>query len=301
MTLYLLFFGTLLFFGLTRTRAGRAELKRQLEQQFSTRFDGALEIGQLEGNVVYSLLARNVTLRDPSGATVAQIDSIWAYPTWAGILKRALEFDRLELRGATISLEQDSTGDWNLNRAFQPRRFDADTTGPRPPSLVLPRFVVRRTNLSVRSDAPPPDAVTRELVFDFLNTNYHIDHARVAMDWMPTSKQIDLIDVSGRLERPDLLITDGAAQVVVRPDGVDVNDLRLSTPGSDVDAVASIRVPRVDQSGQPSVQLTVDAPRLSSRELTAAFPLQPFRQSVGLRLHTSGTIEDFGLGTVFHG
>ena len=297
MTLYLLFFGTLLFFGLTRTRAGRAELKRQLEQQFSARFDGSLEIGRLEGNVVYSFLAQDVTLRDPSGSTVAHIDSIWAYPTWAGILKRALEFDRLELLGATVELRRDSTADWNLNRAFQPRRFGADSANTRPPSLVLPRFVVRRTALSITNESKPPDVVADELVFDFLNTEYHIDHARVAMDWMPESKQIDLIDVAGRVGQLGLFVEDGAAQVVVRPGGVDLNDLRISSRGSDIDAIASVRFPTRDDAGgatsQAEVQLKLDAPRLDSRELSAAFPRQPLRQNVGLRLEASGSLDDF--------
>ena len=76
LAVYLLFFGAVVFFALTRTEVGRDELRQQVQAQFAERFAGSLQIGTLRGNLLNVLYASDVEIRGPDGGVVAAVDSV---------------------------------------------------------------------------------------------------------------------------------------------------------------------------------------------------------------------------------
>lgn len=289
---------TLVFFAFTRTEAGRAELLRQAEQQFASRFDGSLEIGSIDGNVVYAVLARDVVVRAPNGSVVASVDSIRARPTWSGLLRRSLDFDRLEIIGAHVHLERGPSGAWNAEEALRARRFARDSTAL-VPTVILPRLTISRATIRVSSDDAANGRGPDRVVFDYLNSAYSIRDALVAMDWSSGSLQVDVIHFAGAVEDPDmglpdLPVTDATGQLVFDEEGIKLNELRVVTPRSDVQIVGSIAFTSSGRTlGESQIEARIVGDRVDPAELTRVFPRQPLRAPVGLRLHASGNPGDF--------
>ena len=291
MSIYLIFASTVLFFAFTRTEAGRAELRRQLEQQFAARFEGSLEIGALEGNLVYSFTARNVILRSPDGGIVAVVDTVRALPTWTGILRRSMDFDRIEIRGARVSASRDASGTWNYEEAFRSRRFASDSSTSRT-ALVIPRVRVVRSFVDVASATRESASRDGASALDFLNARYGISDAAMALDWAGDGRQLDIIRLNGAVYESQYVastieVEEISGQIVLDEAGVRINELRLRTPNSYALVLGSIERASAHDSPGP-MDLRIDVNRIDPGELTAIFPRQPLRAPVSARVHVSG-------------
>ena len=100
----------ILFFGVTRTDYGRDQLRMELERQIASRFGARLQIGNLDGNIRYQILAGDVRLFSKNDSMLFSADSIIATPHWRSIFSRRISFGSLQLHRPEVRLATDSLG-----------------------------------------------------------------------------------------------------------------------------------------------------------------------------------------------
>ena len=89
---------------LTRTQFGRDALRSQVVRTFNKSFEGSLEIGRLQGNLVQELFATDVRLLDPEGREVLRVDSVAMRPHWRSLFGGAFIADEVTLVRPKVSL-----------------------------------------------------------------------------------------------------------------------------------------------------------------------------------------------------
>ncbi|HYE59501.1 MAG TPA: hypothetical protein VD948_13400, partial [Rhodothermales bacterium] len=177
------------FVALTRTMVGREGLRRSLEAAFSQQFAGTLTIDTLSGNLVGTLDAQGVTIRDAQGDTVLSARRLHARPTLRGLVTRDLELREITLAEPRLTLRRDSAGTWNVARLVRPRPL------ARRPGTTRWRFgapVVRidAGHVVVSSAAPAPAAIVSGHVADVLNASYDVVSGQATVEWRATRRTV---------------------------------------------------------------------------------------------------------------
>src|SRR5439155_26951508 len=82
---------------------------------------GSLAVERVDFGVSH-LVLRGVTLRDPDGAEVAQLDRLEVRVSLGALVHKTIDVRELELVAPRLSLVQDASGASNLSRALAPRK-----------------------------------------------------------------------------------------------------------------------------------------------------------------------------------
>ncbi len=122
--------GGIVFVALTRTQVGRERLRVELETAFAQQFNGTLTLDTLAGDLVGTLDARGVTIRDAQGVPVLTAQRLVAHPTLRGLVSRDFELRSVTLTGPHVWLRRDRAAVWNVARLLRPRATAAPRTAP---------------------------------------------------------------------------------------------------------------------------------------------------------------------------
>lgn len=165
---------------LTQTQVGRDGVARQIESAFNKEFEGTLEIGSLQGNLIWTLFGSDLRIRDSEGREVLHVDSLVAYPHWRALFSRNLELRRVDLIRPTFSGVIDESGTWNVAEAFRPRSEPSGESSV----LTIRASAIRlidgsATTLNLGN---PPDFVQNGTLFDFTNNSLTDLNARFQLE-----------------------------------------------------------------------------------------------------------------------
>jgi translocation and assembly module TamB len=281
-----------LFFALTRTQVGRDQLGRQLEVEFSNRFQGELQIGQLTGNLLNTLYARNVEISDSLGSVVVHIDSLIIRPKWTYLLQKKFSLHNLTLIRPRVEIRFDENGSSNVANAF--RR--ADSTSEAVEStwrLQGAAIEVLDGQVITSSPAPLHSLIQSRRVFDIGNTTLSQVMLRANLDISASSKQIDILRLNGRFPEPSLAIESGESQVVIRDGRIAINQFGLKIGNSDVSLSGFWDASKEGQKlvDRPFV-VDVESENIDFSELKSFFPTTPMGGSASLSAHVQGPLSD---------
>ncbi|GIV61347.1 MAG: translocation/assembly module TamB [Rhodothermaceae bacterium] len=289
--LYALLAGIVLFFALTRTEVGRDALRRQIERQFATAFEGRLQIGHLTGNLVNTLTARDVRLYAPDGALVIAVDTVVVRPHWLPLLRRRLNLRSLELVRPYARLHRFEDGRWNLAEALHPRR--PDTTAAPPWDLAATDLLVHNGILETSRTGPPPEPVARGRLFDYTASRVDSLTLHATIDWRAALKQIDLLSFRARLDTSRFVVDMLEGQLVWEDSLLTIPQLRLIAGQTSVSLAGSIREPfppAPDAFDRTEVSLNLSPSRIDLDALRRLFPALPLADAVQIQARLQGPL-----------
>lgn len=289
--LYLLVAGLLVVFALTRTQVGRDALRQQIEARFSETFAGTLEIGQLEGNLIYSLYASDVILRDTTGNVVVQIDSVVVLAQLRNLLRRRLRFQQFELIGPTAHLVRHADGTWNLSRALSRREADTSQVAISFPPFAATDLRITDGVVTTLNEGTLPPLVAAGTVFDYTNATLDSLQARLTVEWRNTIKQLDLVYLSGHLRDPGVRLHGLQGQLVHQPGALALNQFVVAAPGNNIGASLSLtdfEALRPDGLEQATFNLDLAESNVDFDWWQRLFPKLPIRGSWQVAAQVNG-------------
>jgi len=283
--IYLLLFGGVVFFGLTRTKVGRSELREQVEAQFNARFAGSLHIGSLEGNLINDLYASEVQIRDPDGQLLATVDSVVARPRWTSLAGGMLSIRSITLLQPRLVLRREADATWNARATFQ----RTDTSSSRERSIDITVADVRIESGEVRTINPHtrPQSVRSDWLFDYTNASVQQLQGNATLEWTDEQRLLETYDLSLRLPDADLQVTGLQAQAVQTDEGWRVNQLSVRTPGSRIDGSAAVATGR---DGPPRLDVDLSPSQIDQSELKRVVPRLPLAGTVGVEGRVRGPL-----------
>ncbi|MFW5972425.1 MAG: translocation/assembly module TamB domain-containing protein [Bacteroidota bacterium] len=282
------------FFGLTRTEVGRDALRIEVERQFSRTFDGELTIGELTGNLVNDLYARDVRLFDDRGRLVAVIDSAVAQPHWRDLFRRSVTASRIVLFRPDVHVTFDQEGD-NLRRIFRRvRTVGADGRSPwsfQSADIQIHGGTVRTSNAGYIHRG-----IERNHVFDF--TRAAVDHleGRAVLRLDPGMLLVDLRALSADLITPGFEVHRVRGRIRVDSNQVALDRVEFDAGGSSGDL--TLVMPRAgvwDSPATSELELTLLNGVVDHDSLRALFPLLPLADRMEANVRLRGTLGAFVL------
>ncbi|MGA7305582.1 MAG: translocation/assembly module TamB domain-containing protein [Rhodothermales bacterium] len=264
---------------LMRTQAGRDFVGDQIEAQFAASFRGSLRIGRLHGNLARTFYATNVSIFDPEGRTVLQVDSMVVRLGLFDGLRRNITVRHAELiRPKVMLIREDSLG-WNIQRALALRNRERSTgsTGTKWAFKSADVGIVGGSIIT-RNDGVRPEAVDSLTIFDYTNARLDNFEASATIDWSQAVRLIDLRRLHAELSTQDVELSSFRAQIAVTDSSIAINEAELVTPSSRIHAdlrlagLDSLQALRRSDVDIPDIVLNIDNAQIDSTELSALFP-----------------------------
>jgi autotransporter translocation and assembly factor TamB len=281
----------LLFLGLTRTQVGRDQLRNTLEYRFSETFTGRLTIGELRGNLVQTLFARDVRLYAPDGQLVAHVDSVIARPRWSDLFRRSLSVGHVTLIRPSLTLSYDADGTWNLTRTFR-------RAAPRSPDVTPWRFtsgdlVIQEGRVQTRRAHVLPPLARSGWLWDYANARLGAVNLQATVEWLPDFKLIDILAATTQLKDENLPVDLLQGQLVIDSTGYQLSEGRLTMGGSDLRVSGRFQPPTPSAlSDAPSLALTLSESRFAFDELRSVLPWLPLADTMRAHLDVRGPLSD---------
>lgn len=298
--------------GFTQTKTFRSYLRNLVLEEARGAFNGILEFGPLEGNLVTGIHTGELRLQQ-NGVDVLAADRLEArYDLWALLTKR-ISLRRVTLVRPRIFLWRSESGRWNLEQLLQSEGSDSSSS----PWLIDLRNaelldatvrVVDSLELRQRAEGlvehPPVNAI------DYSNLRLHSFTLRAAttIGKDRTSVSVRFLGFQSRL--PDFTLENLSGDFTLRRDETSVKNLIVRTKGSQLKLSATLRnldltaIKRLRQFEKALVELTLNVDRLDCGELKQFLPepLAFLDKSVAFDLRTKGTfgrlrVDDFTLRT----
>ena len=240
-----------IFLALTRTKVGRDGLRVQLEQQFNATFVGDITIGKLQGNLLNTLYAEEITFFDGTGLTVATIDAAILEPSWIELMRKTIAMRRITLVKPEFEIVQRDDSTWNVGDLF--KRKDG-----RPPQLFFNSSDIRIIDGEAHTYervmlSPPDSSSTQEAHRTFKQIQAQLN--------IETRSEAQLLDIQyANLVMPeqDITVQDIHGQVFVGKGRIELNDVYIESDATRI--VLSASVNNVDslQTAPWASQLDID-------------------------------------------
>lgn len=283
-----------LFFSVTRTQVGRDATARQLEREFAEKFRGQLQIGRLSGNLLNTLFASDIEIRDHSGQTVAQIDSVIIRPHWSGLLRKSFSLHELILINPQLFIEFDQNGKSNLGSTFAQR----DSVGSKQNAdlgwkMQGMAFEILNGRVVTRSPIPLNDFVATGSLFDIGNSLLEGFSVRADLDFTEESKQVDILRIEGYLENLDLSIDSGESQFIIKNDRVTLNQFGVRVGATDLSLKGYWDV-KSDSVSTESLAFVaeLESENVDFNELSRILPNSPLRSNASVSAYIQGPLND---------
>ncbi len=270
---------------LTRTQSGRDVLRGQIVRTFNNSFEGSLEIGRLQGNLVRELYASNVRLFDPEGDVVVSIDSVSMSPHWRSLFGGAFIAEEVALFRPQINLVLKEDSGWNIAHALASTSTDRGPSNPldfRAATLRLVDGIVTTTNRG-----PLPSSVQSGSVFDFTNAILNELNAELELDWRDDVQLFRVESFAGSLNEDRLTIESLSGLVTLANWNLQAENLNLVTSRSQVRGTISLTdafgdLDRIDTNLRDSY--------IAAADVTAILPSIPLADVVAVQGHIHGPI-----------
>ena len=214
-----------LFMAITRTQVGRDSLRAELERQFNNYFKGEIRIGELQGNMLNTLYARNILLLDENEVLVGSIESAIIRPKWYEILSRTVSLDGISLYQPEFDFLYRSDSTWNIVSLFSPKQ-----RGVQSPPWAFSSADIRIINgeLTTRSETETlPESIANGAIFDYANTSVESLQSRLVIDWDDSIRFIEFNHLSGEMVNPSMNIDEVEGQFVWLEDGIELSQVEV--------------------------------------------------------------------------
>lgn len=292
LAVYLLFFGAVVFFALTRTEVGRDELRQQVQAQFAERFAGSLQIGTLRGNLLNVLYASDVEIRGPDGGVVAAVDSVVARPQWQSLFGGTLSIRSVTLVRPALFLRRQADASWNAAAAFE--RTGSSTGGARV-DVTVADVQIRSGRIQTANPHEVPQPVRRGWLFDYTNASVRNLQAQATLEWAPGQRLVEVYDVSMDVPDANLQVAGLQAQVTRSRRGWNLTQIDLATPGSRLTGSGRFQrrngaAPRLDIDLQPS--------QIDPADLRGVVPRIALQGRLDLEADIQGPLSDLVVETL---
>lgn len=289
-----MFIVIILFFSVTRTQVGRDATARELEQEFAETFRGQMQIGRLSGNLLNTLFASDIEIKDPSGQTVVQIDSVIIRPKWSGLLRKSFSVHELILINPQLFVEFDQNGNSNLGQTFA----QIDSVGRNQSSdqgwkMQGMAFEIRNGRVATRSPVPLSDLIAAGSLFDVGNSLLEGFSIRADLDFTEESKQIDILRVEGYLKNLDLAIDSGESQFIIKNDRITLNQFGVRIGATDLSLTGFWEL-KSDSASTESLSFVaeLESQNVDFNELSRILPNSPLRSNASVSAYIQGPLND---------
>ena len=276
-----------LFLALTRTKVGRDGLRVQMEKQFNATFYGDIQIGRLQGNLLKTLYAEDITFVDREGEPVATIDAAILEPSWIELMRKTIAMNRITLVKPDIHIKPRNDSTWNVQDLF--KRKDG-----RPPQLFFNSSDIRIIDGTVqqsnyaRSSLPDADSTgLTSRLFTQIQAQLNIE----------TRSEAQLFDVqyaNFELPKESITVQDFHGQVFIGKGRIGLNDIYLES--DETHLVLSASISNVDSLASAPWASTVDIELQDSvidlDALQRLIPNLPFANTIFLSTSIHGTIDN---------
>jgi len=289
----------LLLLLLTQTPYGREQVRRLAMRQLAPHVNGSVGVQHLGGNLLRGVTLSGLSVRDSAGQPLFTADTLVLHYRFTQLLRRRLAFYDARLVQPTVVLDQLPGQSWNFQRIFHADTLATPTdTAPGFGSWVsISNLVVVAGEVTVRTAWQPDSGLTagareatvrsalgsgnRQLIVPAPGGYQSVTRLRAVDALLPRIRLADP-DSSARLVeiahlsatalpfRPPVLeVRDAQGVVAIAEDTVEVRDLRVSLPGSQLQLAGWYDM----LSG--AANLRVLAPTLAFQDLRFAYPDLP--------------------------
>lgn len=279
-----------LFLALTRTQVGRDGLRTQIERQFNNTFEGQLQIGQLQGNLLNTLYAHNIQLMDSAGVLVAAIDAAVLQPTWTELLTGTVSLQRITLIQPEFSVLLKEDGTWNISDVF--KRHRSIPNAPKPSAFTSSNIKIMDGTLHTSNKGVLPADVEAGKVFNYADAVVSDIQAQLNVEWLADSKLLDIDQLSLKLDGEDIELADVHGQFFLDNDRIEFNEVFvqannnwLAFSGS-VDQFVSLD----SLSGNTTIDFDISKSRLDADMLKQLFPTLPIADTLQITSRISGPL-----------
>src|SRR3954453_16832095 len=232
-------------------------LRRFVVKHAGNYVNGTVQIGSLGGNLFYGVELGDLAI-DVNGEHIVTLKQVELQYSIGELISNGLTVRQIVLTQAYVLLRHDANG-WNVASLVKRQEQEADRQGPGKP-ISMPDIEIV-DGRAVIEDKAPADAYRLPSRVDSLNVKAGFAYAPVHY-----SLTLDKFQFSGKA--PDLNVTDLTGRVGTRDDNLNIEKLSVKT------AQSSVTIDGVVQKylQDPSLQLTVSAPRLSLPEFAGVLP-----------------------------
>jgi len=280
--------GVILFFALTRTQVGRDALRSQLQSSFDARFAGSLEIGSLQGTLINTLIATDVTLRDGDGTVVATVDSLHTEPRWTDLLTTTLSVRSLTLVRPHLRLHRRADSTWTLQEALSRRAPTPATRGE--VALQLSRLSIRDGRVTTTRTGAAPAPVEKQWVFDYTRSSLRDLTLEAAVEWTDADRRLALNRLQFRLPEHNLALDSTRVHLVRKRDRWLMDRATLRLGNTRLRATGTLQ-PAPSDSGRAVADLEVGPSQLDHTELHRLVPRLPLRSVTTVEGRVGGSLD----------
>ena len=285
---YVVLGGVILFFALTRTQVGRDALRSQLQSSFDARFAGSLEIGSLQGTLINTLIATDVTLRDGDGTVVATVDSLHTEPRWTDLLTTTLSVRSLTLVRPHLRLHRRADSTWTLQEALSRRAPTPATRGE--VALQLSRLSIRDGRVTTTRTGAAPAPVEKQWVFDYTRSSLRDLTLEAAVEWTDADRRLALNRLQFRLPEHNLALDSTQVHLVRKRDRWLMDRATLRLGNTRLRATGTLQ-PAPSDSGRAVADLEVGPSQLDHTELHRLVPRLPLRSVTTVEGRVGGSLD----------
>jgi autotransporter translocation and assembly factor TamB len=250
----------------TQTSWFRNWLRNYIVRESKQYVNGNLSIGSLGGNLFYGVELGNVAI-DVDGEHVITLKRVTIKYKLEELIASGMTVRQIRIEQPFVLLRHDASG-WNVSRLVKRQQQEANRQGPRKP-LSMPDIEIVDGRVAVDDRAPSPSyRLPKEI--DALNVN-------AGYEYEPVHYSLTLNRVNFDAKGPGLTLQQLSGRIGERDDNLNIEKLTLQTPQSSVTIDGDVR----SYISNPTLQLTVSAPKLSLPEFggvlpaLAGYPLHP--------------------------
>ncbi len=211
-----------------RTGAGRSVVVRFAVETLNRRLDGVVTVGEARGSYTGGLDARDVVLRDTSGAEVVRIPRLQIRYRVRDLLAGNVVLGELQLTGPGVTLVQDSTGTLNLERVL---RLNRPGGGGRPLLIAFRDVEITDGNVRIQPWGEPDGTGAAARTISGLNAR--LGYARLSSP-LPGERpmRFDITQLQARVSRPAIDLRGARGRVEILGDSLALDLAEARLPSS---------------------------------------------------------------------
>ncbi len=275
---------------LTRTQFGRDALRNQIVRAFDNEFEGSLEIGRLQGNLVRELFASDIRLFDPEGNEVAHVDSVSMTPHWRSLFRGTFVADEVTIVQPTVNLVLNAAGELNLVRALTSTNPSIGPTNPLDFHTANLRVVDGA--VSSRNIGAVPAGVLAGDLFDYTNATVSGLNAELELDWRDDVQLFRVASFQANLNNGSLSIEGLDGRVSVADGSVQVENFNLLTTRSHMRGTVTLTNLT---EGLENIDANIVESQIAAADLVAILPSFPLADAVALQGHVYGPLSSLAI------
>ncbi len=232
-------------------------LRRFMVREANQYVNGNVSIGSLGGDLFYGIQLGDVSV-DVNGEHIVTLKRLEVKYSIAELISKGVTVQQIRLEQPSVLLRHDASG-WNVSSLVKKQQQEADRQGPDKP-MTLPDIEIVDGRVQI-DDRAPSAAYTLPKQMTGLN-------AKAAYAYEPVHYSLTLDQLSFTAASPSLSVADLTGRLGVRNDDLNVEKLTLRT----ADSTATIDGVVHNYLGDPNLQVTLSAPRVSLPELSGVLP-----------------------------